>query len=301
VPAALREELERLVVVEEFSPVGERLVHENVTDVGGVSQMLVDVAPRAAAEAALRIEWEFTAGAGRELSVERLGAPTVGVRSTPSLLVAPGTSPLVLSTRPDGAFSAAIGSQDVSASFTDLAGTGSPVLPPVPLEPSQWRFRARSAAFDDVVFDDGPPTFDPPSFRVELSWIRTQPLTFAVTVPYFVQEVAQQLAERHNYSGDVFIFEGLPLEVIQDVVDETRAAGVRGSVHFSLLFPEDQALREARFAAEGVHRASEDAAARDAMSIGSLSAVTETQDAGESFALAAEFDIATFDGPFGHV
>jgi hypothetical protein len=72
-------------------------------------------------------------------------------------------------------------------------------------------------------------------------------------------------------------------------------------VHFSLPFSEDQAPVDLRFAIDGVHQTTENADARDGMTIGSLNAITEDQAATEAFALAAEFDIATFDGPFGYV
>ena len=52
------------------------------------------------------------------------------------------------------------------------------------------------------------------------------------------------LVEQHGYAGEILAFEGLPLEVIQQVVDDARAAGVRGNVHFSLTFIDDHGAVE---------------------------------------------------------
>ena len=169
----------------------------------------------------------------------------------------------------------------------------------MPREPSSWRLRAKGSLFDSSAFDEE--TFDPPAFSVEFAWTREQPLTFDVFVPYFLDEAITALKKLHRYDGDVFVFKGLPVEVIQQVVDESRAAGVRGNVHFSLRFDEDQAARELPVQLDGIRQVGEDHAMADALTIGSLNSATENQSADERFALAAEFDIATYDGPFGTV
>jgi len=301
-PAPLRADLEALVTLEEFSPTAERLVFSVIDPPGPVAESTIDVDVRSALEERPRIAWSFAKGTTRGVSIERLDpdAPPIGVRSKPALVV-PDNSQLVLTTTPGGAFSAILGASDVSSQFTALDGTSAPVLPTMPREPSRWRFRAQGTRFDEVVFDALDETFGLPDFTVELSWTRTQPLTFDVFVPYFLADAVATVAQRHGYTDEIFAFEGLPREVIQQVVDESRAAGVRGHVHFSLTFGEDHAIRELPTRLHGVRRGSEDQRMADELSIGSLNSATEDQASSDAFALAAEFDIATFDGPFGTV
>jgi hypothetical protein len=294
-PAALREDLERLVVLEEFSPTPERLVFDEPVEHDGASEIAIDVDVRSALDAPARIAWTF-AGSGRALSVERVDGG--GVRSKPGFVVAPGRQ-LVLATTPAGAFSAVVGDADVTSQFTALDGASPPALPAIPREPSRWILRAKGSTFDESAFDDE--TLDLPDFAVELAWTRTQPLTFDVFVPYFLAAAVEALVEQHGYAGEIFAFEGLPLEVIQQVVDDARAAGVRGNVHFSLTFIEDHGAVEPPVRLDGLRRQQEDQRMADGLSIGSLNSATEDQSASEQFALAAEFDIATFDGPFGTV
>jgi hypothetical protein len=293
-PAALERDLDLLVDVQEFPPAPERVVFDTVALVGDASELVAVTAAPSVAEAFPRIEWTF-GGSGRRLSVERLDVHQ-GVESAGELLVPPGAT-LVLSAGPGGALSAVLDGKDVTASFTGLGG-GAARLPAVPPGGCQWRFRAGGSLFDLSGF--GEETFGPPSFRVELRWLRGQPLTFDVVVPYFLQAAVAQLAKRHNYSRDVFVFQALPLDVIQQVVDQTRAAGVRASVHFSLNFFDDhQQGRVERLTFDGVHRAGEDAGMSDALAIGSFSTITESHAARDEFALGAQFDIATYDQAFG--
>jgi hypothetical protein len=108
-----------------------------------------------------------------------------------------------------------------------------------------------------------------------------------------------QLVQRYGYTGEVFVFQGLPLEVIPQVVDQTRAAGVRGGLHFSLEFLEDHRQRD-RARLHAVHSVAEDADAADRLTMGSFSTAVEDQDADDRFGLAAPFDVSTFDGPFSY-
>ena len=212
--------------------------------------------------------------------------------------VLPPGSTLVLTAGPGGVLSAVLGGQDVTGSFTNLDGSTPAIVPPVPLAHSEWRFAARGGLFDLSAFD-ADETFDTPLFRVELSWPRTQPLTFELVVPYFLQSVVTQLIARHGYTGEVFIFQGLPLDAIPPVVDQTRAAGVRGNVHFSLEFLEDHGQRD-QLRVHAVHYATDDAAAADTLTMGSLNTITESQDAADRFGLAGLFDVSTFDGPYSY-
>ncbi|HEX2741099.1 MAG TPA: hypothetical protein VHM69_11685, partial [Rubrobacter sp.] len=102
-----------------------------------------------------------------------------------------------------------------------------------------------------------------------------------------------------DYSGELFVFQGLPQERIQDVVDQTRAAGVRGNVIFTLDFYETHDHREERYTTLAVHRASENLVADDALTLGSINRNAEAQDMGETFVIGGVWDVGTFDGSFG--
>jgi hypothetical protein len=230
------------------------------------------------------------------LSLERLDTGT-GVKSDEALVV-PRSGILVLSADEHGRLIATIGVEDVSELFTNLDGTTPALLPEVPPHRSEWRFRAQSGLYGIGAFD-GDDTYDLPSYQVEMSLTRYEPLTFDVHVPYFLHNSVDALKERHDYSGDLFVFQGLPRERIQEVVDQTRAAGVRGNVIFTLDYYETHDHREDRCATLAVHRASENLAAADALTLGSLNRETETNDISEVFVIGGVWDVSTFDGSFG--
>lgn len=294
--AALREDIEKLVILTEFSPASERLVDNAVSEAGGASELLMVVELPTVREVSPRIEWTFLTGGGRLLSLERLDTGT-GVKSDEALVVA-RSGILVLSADEHGRLIATIGADDVSELFTNLDGTTPALLPEVPPQRSEWRFRAQSGLYSIGAFD-GDDTYDLPSYQVEMSLTRYEPLTFDVYVPYFLHNSVNALKERHDYSGELFVFQGLPQERIQDVVDQTRAAGVRGNVIFTLDFYETHDHREERHATLAVHRASENLAAADALTLGSINRNAEAQDMGETFVIGGVWDVGTFDGNFG--
>ena len=294
--AALREDIEKLVILTEFSPASERLVDNAISEVGGASEMLMVVELPTVREVSPRIEWTFLTGGGRLLSLERLDTGT-GVKSDEALVVA-RSGILVLSADEHGRLIATIGADDVSELFTNLDGTTPALLPEVPPQRSEWRFRAQSGLYSIGAFD-GDDTYDLPSYQVEMSLTRYEPLTFDVYVPYFLHNSVNALKERHDYSGELFVFQGLPQERIQDVVDQTRAAGVRGNVIFTLDFYETHDHREERHATLAVHRASENLAAADALTLGSINRNAEAQDMGETFVIGGVWDVGTFDENFG--
>jgi hypothetical protein len=96
------------------------------------------------------------------------------------------------------------------------------------------------------------------------------------------------------------VFQGLPPERIQEVLDQTRAAGVTGSIHFSLNFFDAHEQRES-FATAVDHRLAENADVSDALLISDISDAQESHDVGEQFAIGAVFDVATFDRNFALV
>jgi hypothetical protein len=294
--AALREDIEKLVTLTEFSPKSERLVENAVSETDGASELLMVVEVSTVSEDIPRVEWTFLTGGVRLLSLERLDTGT-GVKSDEALVV-PRGGILVLSADEHGRLIATIGAEDVSELFTNLDGTTPALLPEVPQHRTEWRFRAQSGLYGIGVFD-GDDTYDLPSYQVVMSFTRHELLTFDVHVPYFLKNSVDALRERHDYDGDLFVFQGLPHERIQEVVDQTRAAGVRGNVIFTLDFYETHDHLEERFATLAVHRASENMAADDALTLGSINREAEDQDMEEVFVIGGVWDVAAFDGSFG--
>lgn len=296
--AALEQDLEALVTLEEFSPNAERLVDEITSD-ADVGEITLEVPVSSVRAEFPRIAWTMTRGSGRRLRLERLDSGQ-GVESGDSFIVPEGQT-LFLSAGPAGSLRAFMGGADVSSSFASIGG-GSPLLPPVPRISSTWRFTSQSALFDQASFD-GEDSFDRPRFRLEMNWRSYQPLTFDVSIPFFLKTAVERLKQTHGFSGQLFVFEGLDLETIQDVVDQTRAAGVRGRVHFALFFPLDsqEGLRtemhdqSERFSIQGLHQAREDAATQESFSVGSINEQAEDHGQQARFGVGGVFDLTNFD------
>jgi hypothetical protein len=309
--AALGSDINALITLEEFPPTVEKRVDNQVTEVDDASELRLVVDIPTVKESHPRIRWTFSGGEGRQrLSLERMGAE-VGVKTLRDGLIVPEDEPLILSALDErGHLSAVLGSEDVSHLFVNLDGSAPAIMPEVPRTRSEWRFRAQSGLFDTSKFDSDE-MYDLPKYAIEMSWRRYEPLTFDVRVPYFLERSVTRLAKQHGYAGALFEFQELPLERIQEVVDQTRAAGVRGHVHFSLQLPADQRLEEddqkafeyhdqkesARIEAE--YRISENADATDSLSVGSFNRETEAHDLGEVFVIGGVWDVSTFDGSYG--
>jgi hypothetical protein len=294
--AALRRDIEGLVALTEFSPSAERLVDDRISENEDASELTLVVETPTVRRGRPRIAWTFESGGGRRLSLRRTDTGE-GIESDDKLVVPQGGT-LRLSTDESGHLSAVLGTRDVSAHFANLDGTKPAVLPEIPTLRSEWKFRAQSGLLDVGVFD-GDDTFDLPEFEVEMIWLRFEPLTFDVHVPYFLRENVAALVDLHDYPGDVFVFEGLPLESIQGVVDHTRAAGVRGNVYFVLNFFEEHDQSEMRCATLATHRAREDQGASGSLTVGSFNRESESHDVGEAFTLGGVWDVSGFDGSFG--
>lgn len=295
---ALRTDIERLIVLEEFSPRIETLVDDHVTESEDASQLKLVVDVPTVRETRPRIRWTFRGSDGRQrVSVELVGT-TQGIKTTRDGLVVRADEPLTLSADAEGLLSARLAGEDVSRFFVNLDDSAPAIMPEVPRTRNEWRFRAQSGVLDTSKFDSDE-MYDLPEFAIEMSWWRYEPLTFDVRVPYFLERSVEQLAQQHGYEGAVFEFQELPPEHIQDVVDQTRAAGVRGHVHFSLNWAENHDQYEERAVIEGHHRASEDAAAVDSLSVGSFNRESEAQDLGEVFVIGGVWDVSTFDGAYG--
>jgi hypothetical protein len=292
---ALIQALEGIVRVQEFSPKPESVLSEPVSRVGDTSEVTVEAAFSSVIQAYPRIEWTFTQGGGRHLTLQRLDSGA-GIKSKPTLRVNPGQT-LVLTALPSGALSASIGTTDVSNQFTAWDGVSLPFLPPLPGVTSHWKFTSRAGTYDLSRFDELE-GFDSPEFAIRIEWMRYQHLTFDVIVPYFIKRAVEEIQRQTGYQGQLFLFEGLPLEVIQRVVDQTRAAGVKGMVHFSLNFQEDHAATE-RLRGLLEHRYQEAQDVSEDVTVGSLSTAQEDQNMREAFAIGGVFNVSTFDGSFG--
>ena len=295
---ALRRDLQSLVRVVEFSPGGDVVIERSTgASTDGWTEVTLTVASTDIREAMPTIEGSFGTGA-RSLSVELVGPNATGFRSLPGFSVGACRS-ILFSATPDGALSALVGGLESRTQFVALDGTSPARMPAVPTTASEWRFRARAGTFDASTFD-GNDSFDVAVFQVSLSRVRLQRLTFDVIVPYFVKETVEALAAAHRYTGPTFVYEGIPLEHIQEVVDAARAAGVRGNAQFSLPFLEHhdvietpRALLAGRFA--------DDAGAADALAVTNANQADERHDAEERFSIAGIFDFARFDDTFGFV
>lgn len=291
---ALRQDIEALVTLTEFSPHGERVLESTINVVDNASELILDVIGTTVAESLAVIEWSFDRGSGRRLSLELLDSHQ-GIKSRDTFLMPPARTLVFSDDR--GRLSAVLDGLDVSDQFVNLDNSSPARLPPVPATPSQWKFRARGGVYDGSTF--GGDTFDLPQFHAGLNRLRFEPLTFDVQVPYFLQDAVEELKKRHGYTGELFIFEGIPLEKIPEVVDQTRAAGVRGSVHFALTFFDDHSQSDQSFKIDAAHRAAENAAASDSLLVSNVSQQTESQSMLERLTIAGVFDISPFDGPFG--
>ncbi len=308
--AALRSDIENLIRLEEFSPKGERILGSDVAEIlidgRPASEVAIDINLPSVGAQRPAIRWQFTQGGARELALVVTplgpgGAPQ-GIKSVPhslQALVIPAGETIVLTAVENGRLSAAIGFTELASSFTNLDGSTPAVLPQVPEGGSRWSFRAQSGLYDISLFDDAN-TFDLPLFAVELSWQRYEPLTFDVHVPYFLKEAVAGLAAFYKYPGSLFVFEGLPVEALVDVVDQTRAAGVRGSVQFSLNFLDAHNQSE-RFTMEGRHTVVEQMDAAEALTAASVNDNAEDQDMRETLVIGAVWDISPLDQGHGFI
>lgn len=297
---ALRDDIDALVTLQEFSPKGDRVLESTVSAVAldarsQAAELTLSVAAGSVAESLPRIEWTFDASIGRRLSVLRMDSGQ-GFRSLDGFIAPPGKA-IVFSAGVSNRLSAVIDGAERGDQFVNLDGTAPALMPPVPAAASQWRFRAQAGLYDATSFDGGA-SFDLPRFHVAVSRVVFEPLSFDVEVPYFIQDAVVELQRRHGYKGDIFAFEGIPLDRIQEVVDQTRAAGVRGSVQFFLKCFDDHAARE-RFTGDLAARFTDDAGASEDLLVANTNDQDETHAMDERLILAGVFDISRFEGPFG--
>jgi len=292
--AALQRDIENLIQLTEFSPDPDRIVGDSAPLDEGTSELVLVFDRPSVGTAQAQFQWSITTGTGRRLSLERRDTAT-GVRSIDSFVLNPGQL-LRFTADADGRLSASIGTTDVSSFFVNLDGTTPPRLPAIPDARSEWRFRAAGGVYDTGVFDTD--VFNRPDFHVEQSRVRLQPLTFDVEVPFFLQDAVAALKDRYHYPGELLVFESLPPESIQGVIDDTRAAGVRGSIRFSLNFFEVHTMLEA-FSGLPLRRDTETQNASDSLIVSNVNQNRESHDTVDRLAVGGVFDISTFDGVYG--
>jgi len=200
--ANLRQDLENLIALVEFSPSQERLV--KAVDIAHPGELTLDVPAVSVRTERPRIEWTFTGGAGRRLRLACLDSGE-GLLADDAFIVPQGQT-LILSAKADGSLVAFLNEIEVSAFFHSL-GDGDPILPEVPRAPSRWHFIAEGALFDTSTFDEQD-RYDRPLFSIEMAWQRYEPLSFDVYVPYFLQTAVGALKAAHKYPGEIFVYEG---------------------------------------------------------------------------------------------
>jgi hypothetical protein len=291
--AALQQDIENLIQLSEFSPEPDRVVGDSAPAGEGVSELVLVFDRPSVGTAQSQFQWTMSTGTARRLSLERLDTGT-GVRSVDTLALGPGVT-LRLTADADRRLSASIGTTDVSSAFVNLDGSTPPRLPAIPDARSEWRFRAAAGLFDVAVFDTD--AFNRPEFHIEQSRVRLQPLTFDVDVPFFLQDAVAALKERYHYPGELLVYESLPPESIQGVIDDTRAAGVRGSIRFSLNFYEIHHTIDVFFG-RATRRDLERQDAADTLIASNVTQNRESVDATDRLAVGGVFDISSFDGVY---
>ena len=297
--AALRRDIEALVQVREFSPKVDRVQEGDITVVAltprsNAARLTALVNASTVTESLPRIELTVDRGTLAALSVlcEETGE---GFRSVDSFVLARGRT-VVFTAGAGNALSAQIDGSEFASQFVRLDGSAPAKMPAVPAAASRWRFQAQGGLYDVARFDAA--GADLPAFHVAISRVVYEPLTFDVEVPFFLRDAVLQLKQLHGYAGDILVFEGIAPQRIQQVVDQTRAAGVRGAVQFTLHFYDDQAASDA-LAFDGQSRALEDHAMDDALSAANTNDYDEDHQLGERLTLAGVWDVSRFDGPFG--
>jgi hypothetical protein len=297
---ALRRDIEQLIFIQEFSPTGERVIGRDLAVVNGAHEIVLAIDIPSVGGERPTIRWKMLLGGARGLEIivqpDDPTLPTTGLRAAETLIIPAGET-LVLTALNGGVLSAVVGFQELATQVTNLDGTIPALLPEVPIGRSEWTFRAQSGVFDVSPLDDFT-TFDLPTFEIELSWLRYEPLTFDVHVPYFVRKAVDELKALHQYAGRLFVFEGLPFEALVAVVDQTRAAGVRGSVQFSLNFLDVHDQRE-QVHIDGLHSLVEYADVREDLTVSSINDVSEWQEMQDTLVIGGAFDISPFDRAHG--
>src|SRR6185503_15651108 len=114
---ALRDEIDHLVQLTEFSPTGDRVLQGAVATVDGVSELILSVTTGNIEESLPQIEWIFDRGGGRDLSVERLDDRT-GFKSLPAFAIGAGQT-IVFTADPVGRLSALVDGGERAAQFVN--------------------------------------------------------------------------------------------------------------------------------------------------------------------------------------
>jgi hypothetical protein len=295
----IRSELEALIELEEFAPTGVRRKTRpsDVQFLDTATEVQIELLDGTADVAEVRptFRWTFDFSATYLLRVIRVDGEgkTSGFRSLRALRFEAGDR-LDLTADENGLLIASVGTRDMTYEFVDLVDETKPArLPDVPQGYSLWRFRNGASYWDTALFDSD--TFDPAgAFTVEMMWLRYNPLTFTVTMPYFLREAVEQVRRSNYYAGDLFAYEGLSIEQIPDVVDQTKAAGVRAIVQFVLNFYENHNITERSYRV-GTYRLTEQMDARENFLVGNVNRMGETQAMNDLLSFGGVFDVSAFD------
>ena len=302
----MRAELVKLVELVEFNPQGVTLrsLPRDVEEVENAYQIKLDVDIVSADVKAVRPEiwWKFEQPGSYMLvlTCQATDGTLAGFKTIRPVRLDAGQI-LVFTAQDDGKLKAEIqGGANQTGNFVDLDGVSQASMPIVPPNRSTWLFRNLSGRIDQQAQFDVD-SFDPSSqFTIEMRWLKFNPLTFTVTIPYFVREALEAIFKRYSYRADEAIWlmpDGLPIDVLPEVINQTRAAGVQAVVQFVLNFYEDHAMRE-RFLRQGTFIFDENQDMTDTMAIGNTNSISESQEMDDHFAIGGIFDVATFDSQF---
>jgi hypothetical protein len=116
-------------------------------------------------------------------------------------------------------------------------------------------------------------------------------------MPYFLRSAVEQIRRNNHYAGDLFVHEGLSIEHIPEVVNQTRVAGVQAIVQFMLNFYEDHTLSES-FYSIGTLRHRESVESKETFLIGNVNRIPEPHAMQDRFTFGGVFDLGTFDTNF---
>jgi hypothetical protein len=295
----LIQDLKDLIRIEEFPPCAESAeAMSKEMDEGRCAASVVLSRGPSIRSAYPRIEWTVLRGACHGLKIRFGNARTIQFRD--DFIVQAGKGPMILWPQGEDHPVRIEYPQGVRPSDDPIVGPV-PVLPAIPTERSEWTFSASGGGFDYARFD-GLDSFDFPEFRVNITWVRYPPLSFNVIIPHLIEDALKAIKKKRDFKENLQVFAGRSWNDFQGVLDQVRAAGVRGMVHFSLAFEEDHEVKDS---SDGdphlfllLDHSREEATEVDdsALNLEGVLVWEEEQDMGEGLVLDGVFDVSPYDG-----
>lgn len=296
----LIQDLKDLIRIEEFPPHAEsaEAMSKEMDDDKCAASVVLSRGP-SIRSAYPRIEWTVLRGVCHGLEIRFGNAETIQFQK--DFIVQAGKGPMILWPQSDDHPVRIEYPQGVPP-FDDPIVGPVPVLPAIPTERSEWTFSASGGGFNYACFD-GLDSFDvPPEFRVNITWVRYPPLSFNVIIPHLIEDALMTIKKKREFKENLQVFAGRSWDDFQGVLDQVRAAGVRGMVHFSLAFEEDHEVKDSsdgyRHLFLLLDHSQEEATEVDdsALNLEGVLVWEEEQDMGEGLVLEGVFDVSQFDG-----